>query len=306
MNVVLAAEESAGIQLVRAVATTPHRIVGVLAKPPIPGSPSASVWKVAADLGLPTWIADDVRTATLADRLRAEHVDLLLNVHSLYIIHPQVLAAPKLGCFNLHPGPLPRYAGLNAPSWAIFRGERDHGVTVHRMLPAVDTGPIAYQKMFPIDSEETGLSLSLKCVREGLPLMLKLLDATANDPTGIPQQQQDLALREYFGKEAPDKGRMSWNWPADKILDFVRACNYFPFSSPWGHPRTSLGAQEVALARACKHALPTHEKPGTVAKSSDQGAEVACGDGWILVQKLLVQGKYMSAQQLLKPGDQLG
>ena len=136
--------------------------------------------------------------------------------------------------------------------------------------------------------------------------MLKVLETAAHDPASIPQQPQDLTIREYFGKEVPDQGRVSWSWPAEKIVGFVRACDYFPFSSPWGHPRTKLGAQEVALAKARKLALPTREKPGTVAESGDLGAQVACSDEWILVQKLLVEGKYMSAQQLLKPGDQLG
>jgi len=57
-----------------------------------------------------------------------------------------VLGVPARGAWNLHPGPLPRYAGLNAPSWAIYRGEQRHGVTVHRMDRGIDTGDIAYQE----------------------------------------------------------------------------------------------------------------------------------------------------------------
>ena len=73
--------------------------------------------------------------------MREQGVDLLLNVHSLYLIARRtVVAAPRIGSFNLHPGPLPEYAGLNTPSWAIYNGEREHGVTVHWMEPGVDTG----------------------------------------------------------------------------------------------------------------------------------------------------------------------
>lgn len=305
MNVVLAAEESAGLQLVRAVAASQHRVVAVLAQPPKPAAASVSVWKVARDLGLPTWPADTVKTAALAERLRSEKTDILLNVHSLYIIHEDVLAAPKLGAYNLHPGPLPRYAGLNAVSWAIFRGERTHGVTVHRIAAGIDTGPIAYQKQIPVDPQETGLSLSLKCVREGVPLMLQLLETAATNPQQIPQEPQDLAQREYFGKSAPEQGRVSWDWPAEKIINFVRACDYFPFSSPWGHPMTRRGVQEFALAKAKKTALSTREKPGTVGESSEYGVKVACRDEWILVSKLLSQGKPLPAQNLLNVGDVL-
>ena len=55
-----------------------------------------------------------------------------------------VLEAPRIGSFNLHPGPLPEYAGLNAPSWAIYHGEQEHRVTLHWLDAGIDTGPIAY------------------------------------------------------------------------------------------------------------------------------------------------------------------
>src|SRR5579885_3355851 len=102
MNVALAAEESAGLQLLRAVAASQHRVVAVLAQPPKTGAAAVSVWKVANDLGLPTLPAEAVKSSALADRLRSEQTDILLNVHSLYLIHPDVLAAPKLGAYNLH------------------------------------------------------------------------------------------------------------------------------------------------------------------------------------------------------------
>jgi len=305
MNVVLAGEESAGLQMLRTLAGSNHRLVAVLAAPPEPGSARASVWGAARNLGVETWPAELVKDPSLADRLRSERVEILLNVHSLYIIHPEVLPACKLGAFNLHPGPLPRYAGLNAVSWAIFRGERMHGVTVHRMAPGVDTGPIVYQSLFPIDADDTALSLSFKCVREGVALMVRLLGVAAADPANIPLVEQDLAKREYFSGAVPEEGRFSWSWPARRVVDFVRACDYSPFHSPWGHPRTRLNAQEFALAKARPTGLACEALPGTVGKSMDCGVHVACQDEWVLVNKLLVAGASLSPQELLRPGDQL-
>ena len=102
--------------------------------------------------------------------MRSEEIDLLLNVHSLYVIHADLVAAPRTGSFNLHPGPLPEYAGLNAPSWAIYHGESRHTVTVHWMEPGIDTGAIAYETSFEIAEDDTGLSLSARCVREDCPV----------------------------------------------------------------------------------------------------------------------------------------
>src|ERR687895_401385 len=52
---------------------------------------------------------------------------------------------------------------LNVPSWSIYLGETRHAVTVHRMAPRVDTGPIAYREDFEIGEQDTGLSLFMKC-----------------------------------------------------------------------------------------------------------------------------------------------
>jgi methionyl-tRNA formyltransferase len=305
MNVVLVAEESAGAHVLRAVAKSKHRLVAVLAKPPKLGTAATSVWKIASELGFPTLPAAAVRTPELAERLGSRSVDMILNVHSLYIIHDSVLRAPRFGAFNLHPGPLPRYAGLNAVSWAIFRGERTHGVTVHRMDPGIDTGPIVYQKLFPVDDKETGLSLSMKCVREGVPLVLRLLETAETCPDQIPFCSQDLTAREYFGREVPNEGWLSWEWPAQKVLNFVRACDFLPFSSPWGHPRARYREQEFSLLKARRTGQSVDVPPGTVGRVCSSGIEVACLDEWVSVSKLVVNGEQVAAQQLLRPGERL-
>jgi methionyl-tRNA formyltransferase len=305
MNVVLAAEESAGLRLLEALARGPHRLVAVLAAPPKSNSAGANVWNTARHLGIETWAAEQVKDANVGERLRSERVDILLNAHSLYRISEEVLSAPRLGAFNLHPGPLPRYAGRNVVSWAIFRGEPVHGVTVHRMESEIDAGPIAYQSLFPIEADDTALSLSLKCSREGVALMLRLLDAAAEDPSSIPSVQQDLSQRQYFGRQVPEEGWLSWSWTARRVVDFVRACDYFPFRSPWGHPRTRRTVQELSLVRAHRTGLPCDVAPGTVGESSVSGVLIACQDEWILVSKLLVSGKHVPAQEVLRRGDRV-
>src|SRR5579863_4321437 len=305
MNVVLAAEESAGLQMLRSLVTSNHRLVAVLAQVPKVGTAGGSVWNAARELGCETWPAELVQDPDLAKQLRSAQVDILLNIHSLYIINDEVLRAPILGAFNLHPGPLPRYAGLNAVSWAIFRGEQTYGVTVHKMEAGIDTGAIVYQSGFPIEADDTALSLSLKCVREGVKLMLRLLEAAEAQPRSIPLTAQNMAMREYFGREVPERGCVSWSWPAHKVVNFVRACDYFPFSSPWGYPRSRLGAKEFALVKARQTGLPCGVSPGTVGMTTDSGVYVACKDEWIVASKLLLEGKYVPAREVLTFGNRL-
>jgi methionyl-tRNA formyltransferase len=235
--------------------------------------------------------------------MRDEGVDLLLNVHSLYLIAGEVVAAPRIGSFNLHPGPLPEYAGLNTPSWAIYNGEPRHGVTVHWMEPGVDTGAIAYEASFELTDSDTGLSVSARCVREGVPLIERLLETAAEDPAAIPKDEQDLSRRHYYKRaEVPDAGRVVWSRPAQRIVDFVRASDYFPFASPWGSPATSLEGEELAVLKASRTGEPTQAPPGTVGEARERGIPVAAADEWVLVERVLQGGRAQPAAEVLRPG----
>jgi methionyl-tRNA formyltransferase len=305
LNVLLVGGESAGIQALRAIARTGHRIVAVLTTSRREHARGATVADVATHFGYPVWPAKLVKDPALGDRLREEGVDLLLNVHSLFVIHAEVLRAARIGSFNLHPGPLPEYAGLNAPSWAIYRGERRHGVTVHWMAPGIDTGPIAYQSTFEISEEDTGLSVSARCVRHGLPLIERLLDTASTQPSQIPSIEQDFSRRRYFGADVPYGGKVHWTVPARELVDLVRACDYFPLVSPWGYPATRIEDRVITIVKASRTGEPCSEPPGTVGRTVDGAAMVATADEWILVHRLRVDEKYVPADDVLAPGQRL-
>ena len=309
MNILLVGEESAGIQTLRALADSDHRIVAVMASQSKNNGALTNLWETAEKLGYQPWPAKLVKDPRFADEVRAAEVDVILNIHSLFIINKEVVNAPRIGCFNMHPGPLPRYAGLNVVSWAIYRGETSHGVTIHKMEPGIDTGHIVYQELFDIDDADTGLTVSARCIRSGITLVLRLMETVSANPAAIPLTPQDMMKREYFGHEVPYEGRLIWTLPAREIVNFVRACDFFPFHSPWGHPRTILetmsGAQEISVVKACLTGEVCDRSPGTVGEFVRPGVKIACGDEWIIVNKLKVEGRYMNSADVLKPGSRL-
>jgi methionyl-tRNA formyltransferase len=167
------------------------------------------------------------------------------------------------------------------------------------MAPEIDAGPIAYQAAFPIEEEDTALSLYGKCVRKGLPLATELLAQAARDPDAIPSIAQDLSRRRYFGKEIPENGEFSWSWPARKVVNFVRACDYSPFPSPWGHPRGDLAGNEVALLKTAVTGLRCDVPPGTVKIMERPAIRVACADEWVAVSKVMTEGQACPAADVL-------
>ena len=257
------------------------------------------VREAAGGLGLEVWEPDLVKHAELAERLRELRVDLLLNVHSLFLVHPAVVRAPTIGSFNLHPGPLPQYAGLNVPSWAIYNGEVSHGVTLHWMDAGVDSGPVVASMSFELTAADTGLSAAAMSQRLGLPLVRALVDAAASDPASIPRHDQDLSRRRYFSAGPPQAGRLDWSSSAAAITRFVRASDYRPFASPWPHPRAMLSDVDVGIAAAKATGKAAGVRPGTVRSVSDVGAEVATGDETVLVETVWVDGRYRKPVDVL-------
>ena len=275
MRVALLCEEAAGARVLELLARGAHDLVALLTTE---GSPAASL---AGKLGLRPWSPRRVREPEFARELAQAGAELLLNVHSLYVVPAPVLQVPRLGAYNLHPGLLPACAGLNGPSWAIYHGWQRHGVTLHRMEAGIDTGAVVLQEEFPVEPRDTGLSLALRCARKGVEMIKQLVEILAADSDGLPQKPQDLAQRRYFGREVPQGGRIDWNTPARRIHDFVRACDYLPFTSPWGTPRATLQGREVEVLRTERTGKRCEALPGSV-----DGDLVATADEWLRLTKL--------------------
>lgn len=302
LRVLLVAEESAGLQTLNNLLKSPHELVGVLASP-THQSKAATVWNTARKHGIETVPAENVRDPGFAQRVVELNIDVLLNVHSLYVIKGSIISACRLGAFNMHPGPLPHYAGLNVPSWAIYNGETEHAVTIHEMTPEIDAGTIACEARFPIEPNDTGFSLMAKCIRAGVPLIDNLLDAAAQGAHAIPRIEQDLSRRRYFGRKAPNAGQIEWDWSAADVVNHVRASDYSPFVSPWGVPVSRLGGSTVGILKAERmgefhNGMP----PGTVGESTERGIRVAASDEWVLVRKVSVEGRNRNASEVLTTG----
>lgn len=290
MRVVLVAEESAGVQALQRIVASGHEVVRVLSSAVARSEVGSTVARAAADRGIPVSDARRVTEPTFADELRQLGVEVLLNVHSLNVIDPDVLAAPTIGSFNLHPGPLPEYAGLNTVSWAIYEGAAEYGVTLHWLAAQVDAGAIAYQARFPLEEDATALRLMSRCVREGMVLLGRLLAQLSSGPGDLPRDAQDLARRRFFqARSVPQGGEIEWARSALEIVRFVRACDYGPFASPWGYPRALLEGDHIEVLGATRTGLRTASPPGTVDRASGT-VRVAAGDEWVSVSRIRAAG----------------
>jgi len=90
------------------------------------------------------------RRSSIAPLLASVRPDVVVCMGFPWKIPADALAVPRLGWLNGHPSLLPRHRGPIPVAWAIRNGDPAIGLTVHRMDPELDTGPILAQTTIEI------------------------------------------------------------------------------------------------------------------------------------------------------------
>ena len=216
--------------------------------------------------------------------------DYLFSIANLSVIPARILALARLGAINFHDGPLPRYAGLHATTWAILNQETSHGVTWHEMREIVDTGAILEQCIFALAPDETAFTLNRKCFKAGIDSFEELVKALGDGRLrGVPQS---LSERTYFAKHARPAAQacIDWTLPAEKIAAFVRSLDFGPYPNPLEVPKVVSGGTVRLVPKL--EVLPAFSEspPGTVLSVDGSSVRVATSTNQVVIPQLLDVG----------------
>jgi methionyl-tRNA formyltransferase len=249
---------------------------------------------------------------SLRDRIRedAEPFEWLFSIANLSIIPDDVLALPTKGSINFHDGPLPRYAGLNAPSWAILKGEKEHGISWHLIEGGIDEGDVLESERFTLGESDTSVVANTRCWEAAIEsfgrLVPKLVDGS------FTRAKQDLSQRTYFGRfDRPEGGAViDWRKPATEISALVRALDFGPrYTNPLGIAKSFVGttgatAEVILLPEVREGASEVNEAAGTVIAVGDDGSlEMATGKGSLRFARALCrEGTLRTPEQLAAIG----
>ncbi len=138
---------------------------------------------------------------------------------------------------NVHPSLLPRWRGAAPVERAIMAGDEQTGVSVIKLVPELDAGPIAGQESFPIEPEDDAESVYRKAAEPAV----RLLDRTLPAPAFIPQPEEGVT---YAEKLTPEDRELDWSRPAEELERQVRAL------SPHIGARAELEGRQVLIWRA--------------------------------------------------------
>ena len=183
-------------------------------------------------------------------------VDYLFVVPDREELPLEALSLPSRAAIAFHDGPLPDYAGLNTPMWALLNGEVRHGVTWHLISPTSPAGDILALDAIEIEPGETTLSLKSKCFEAGLrrfALLVEDLDAAVTQAVS-----QKRAPTRSFGRadRPPAAATIDWNHAAEDIAGLVNALDFGRNANPVAAPKALLGnslvlIQKVTVLNSC-------------------------------------------------------
>jgi methionyl-tRNA formyltransferase len=211
-----------------------YPLVGVVTQPDRPAGRGGNlkppaVKEAAIRLDLPIIQPEKLRQPETMDVLRAWAPDLIVVAAFGQILRPDVLDLPGFGCINIHGSLLPRGRGAAPIQAAILAGDNETGITIMKMDPGVDTGPILSQRSIPILAEDTAGTLFGKLATIGADLLLETLPRyLSGELQPRPQPSDGITYSPMLKKEA---GRLDFNEPAVALERRVRA--YHPWPGTW-------------------------------------------------------------------------
>jgi methionyl-tRNA formyltransferase len=265
-----------------------HPVVGVVTQPDRPRGrgqkiSDAPVKTRALASALPVLQPAKLRDEEFLNAFRAWQPDIGVVAAYGKILTETTLAIPRLGMLNVHASLLPRYRGAAPVHRAVIAGERETGVTIMRVVKALDAGPMLAKARRPIGDDETSEQVEAALAALGGPLLVEMLDAvTAGRAVETPQDENAAT---YANRLTKDDGLVDWSRSARDIHNLVRGLY------PWPHAYSYLDGQRLIIWRTAYEIAGTHPLPGTIVAARGDACTVTAGDGVVHIQQLQAEGR---------------
>jgi methionyl-tRNA formyltransferase len=275
-----------------------HEVVAVYTRAPRPAGrrglevTKTPVHRLAEAHALPVVTTATLRTDETLAEFRSFDADVAVVAAYGLILPPPVLAAPKLGCLNIHASRLPRWRGAAPVQRAIMAGDAETGVDLMRMEEGLDTGPVAREARTPIGASDTAGELTAILAALGAKLIAESLpDLAAGRLNFLPQSSLGVTYARKI-----EKGEAPIDWVADAVQVRNHIHGLSPSPGAYGEIDCGGRTERIKILRAA--AVDRLGPPGVIL---DAEMTVACGAGAIRVVEALRAGKSaMSGAELMR------
>jgi methionyl-tRNA formyltransferase len=280
-----------------ALLQSPYELVGVVTQPDRPRGrgqkTTASPVKTAAlAAGKRVLQPASVKDAEFLAELSGLVPDLGVVAAYGQILTERALTIPRLGMINVHASILPRYRGAAPVHRAVIDGEIETGVTIMRVVKALDAGPMLATARRPITADETSEEVERDLAEIGAQLLVATIPGLAEGR--VPEIPQDDSAATYAPRLTKEDGRIDWTWPAERIHNLIRGLH------PWPHAATFVGSQRLILHRSRVAHGSEPDVPGMILDAMGDRLLVSAGIGSVAIVELQAEGKRpMSVREFL-------
>ncbi|MCK5432760.1 MAG: hypothetical protein KAJ03_08450, partial [Gammaproteobacteria bacterium] len=235
-------------------------------------------------------------------KIEHQTFDYLFSVDNPTILPEAIMQQPRCVAINFHDSPLPKYAGVNATSWAILNGENAHGISWHVMAEQVDAGDILKQVSFPIQKRDTTFTLNGVCFEKSIEAFADLVDELGTNQV-VQRVPQNINDRSYYKRwqRPPVACTIDWRMTAIEIDHLIRGLDYGPYKNPMGLPKVYLD-DRVMIVKGCE-ILETVQQaaPGSILEVTSESINVSTVTKIVRLNDFYTpQGKPQSPQEFLK------
>ena len=223
-------------------------IVAVLTQPDRPAGRgkhlrASPVKQLALENGLDVLQPESLRDTVWQQKLAELKPDLFVVVAYGLMVPAQLLALPRLGCWNIHASLLPRWRGAAPIHRCIEAGDEQTGVCIMQMEASLDTGPVYKRLATPVGSMDTAGVLHDRLADMGAEALRQCMEMAAKGELPEPEPQDD-AEATYARKLSKAEAELDWNLSAAVLQRKVRAFN------PWPVAWCELGGQRLRIWQA--------------------------------------------------------
>jgi len=272
-------------------------VVGVITQPDRPTGRGRKLTPppikiTAQELGLEVYQPVNINQESAHEKIKTWHPDLICVAAFGQILSQDLLTLPRYGCLNVHASLLPRWRGASPINAAILHGDTNSGVTIIKMSPGLDDGPILTQRSFDILSDETAGTLSDRLAAAGAELLLETIPAYVEGK--IKLQPQDSSLATYAPLLKKQSGQLDFNLSARSLTLKVRAY------SPWPGTFTFWKGTRLIIHKTTTAAV-TSPGPGVFTRYEGSPA-IGTGEGILILDLLQLAGKKTASGKIFLNG----
>ena len=294
LKVVFMGTPSFSVPILKAINNSNHKIVEVYSQPPNKKNrglrvQNSAVHDYADKLNIPVRCPVKLDDESEINHLKKLKPDLVVVVAYGKILPEKLLNIENLSFLNVHASLLPRWRGAAPIQRAIMMGDKETGISIMKIVPKLDAGPILIQSKLSINNKINYEEMSEKMSDLGARLIIDALELIKNNKANFTPQDETKVV--YAKKIAKIESKINWNESAEEILAKIRA--FYPNPGTW----FELNGKRIKITKAI--AVEKTDKVGAIIDPNKM--IIACKKNALQILELKKEGKkLMQVNEFLK------